>query len=215
MCFSSVLSLLLLKLLYFAAALVAKDIDALFQRATELEKKTQTVIAANSHLNYSRYLLVTLKYHNTEVGKIRKQLQTLIEHNVTYRLNQINRFEESLLYNENRVSEEIELIGEIAHFFKNKTTQTAQELLDYGQKLIKLGTDYLLKYRYTDPKPKEIKFIEFQVDHITELIDDVNRTHPTGVRLDDVEIALILSERSLKALVERVQLPFNIPYLDP
>ena len=149
------------------------------------------------------------------MGKIRKQLQTLIEHNVTYRLNLLNRFEENELYHENRVSEEIELIFEIDHFLNNKTTKTAQELLDYGQKLIKLGNDYLLKYRYVDPKPKEIKFIEFQVDHITKLIDDLDRTHPTGVRLDDIEIALILSERSLKALVERVQLPFNIPYLDP
>ena len=173
------------------------------------------MITANSHLNYSRYLLVTLIYHKNEVGKIRKQLQTLIEHNVTYRLNLLNRFEENELYHENRVSEEIELIFEIDHFLNNKTTKTAQELLDYGQKLIKLGNDYLLKYRYVDPKPKEIKFIEFQVDHITKLIDDLDRTHPTGVRLDDIEIALILSERSLKALVERVQLPFNIPYLDP
>lgn len=181
-----------------------------------MEKATQQVITANSHLSYSRYLLATLLSHNKEIGLVRKRLQTLISHNVTYRLNQINRLEEALLVHENRAIEEVELITEIDHYLSNKTTsKTAQELLDYGAKLFKLGYDFLLKYRYADPKPKEVKFIEFEVDHLAQLMENLNTTHPTGVRLEDLEIGLIRSERSLKSLVERVQLPFNIPYLDP
>lgn len=174
------------------------------------------MITANAQLSYSRYLLVSLRSRSKEVANIRKQLQTLIEHNVTYRLNQINRYEESLLLNENRAFEQVELIAEIDHYLSNKTTtKTAHELLEYGQKLSKQGNDFLLKYRYTDPKPKEVKFVEFEVDHLAELMEDLNSTHPTGVRLDDLEIGLIRTEGSLKSLVERVQLPFNIPYLDP
>ena len=183
---------------------MAKDIDALIERAEKQLVEARKLVA--DHKNNNRgHLIDAVEREIKELESVQAQMKTL-QKNVTKRTSEINNLEERLLNLENRIGEELAFVEEV-YASHNATNRTANELVELGQKLVAQAKPQI--DRYQDHSHYVVQLLEDEVKGIEQAIKTV-QTHPSTSReFNDAEESLVRHEKTLQALLFRLQRPFR------
>ena len=173
--------------------------ESLEKRADALLKRVHDLIAEHKVHNF--HLIQGLERQSIMIEALHLDLKTQLANAAhQFQLHHIHIIEEDLLYLENRVSEELSFIQHVASGQDNRGENEAQ-LIARGEQLIKDGQAAIGK----NPSAPEAKEISSDIIVIQSLIKVLqSKPAPTGAELQKDEQELARQERSLRALIDKI-----------
>ena len=179
---------------------MAKDIDVLIERGDKQLAEAHKLIA--DHKNNSRsHLFDVLGREIKELEYKLAQMKTLVK-NATKRTSKINYMQEGLLSVTNRIGVELEFVEEV-YANHNAANKTANELIEFGEKLVTQAKAEIAKHQGHDHFA--VRSLEYEVRDIERAIKSLQAHSPVPGKFNYTEQTLVRHEKTLRALLARLQ----------